>query len=286
MELDELTIRPLVRAELDTAIGWAADEGWNPGLHDADAFWAADPEGFVGAEHRGELVATGSVVSYGASYGFMGLFIVRRDLRGQGVGTKLWFHRRDLLKSRLGPGAAIGMDGVFEMQDWYRRGGFEFTHRNLRMEGRGGSARSGPEIVELSGVPFDQLVGYDRGCFGCARERFLKGWVEMPEAHALAFLREGQVWGYGVVRRCRQGYKIGPLFADDAGVADALFRSLGGRVSGEPLWLDVPENNAAAMALAERHGMREVFGCARMYHGPPPPASWDRTFGITTFELG
>lgn len=30
----------------------------------------------------------------------------------------------------------------------------------------------------------------------------------------------------------------------------------------------------------------EVFGCAGMYSADPPPTNWDRTFGITTFELG
>jgi hypothetical protein len=30
----------------------------------------------------------------------------------------------------------------------------------------------------------------------------------------------------------------------------------------------------------------EVFGCARMYLGPPPALAHRRIFGVTTFELG
>jgi len=56
--------------------------------------------------------------------------------------------------------------------------------------------------------------------------------------------------------------------------------------NGEPLFLDVPEPNEAALALAARHGMREVFGCARLYHGPAPTLPLQQTYGITTFELG
>ena len=33
------------RADVDLAVEWAAREGWNPGLADAEAFHAADPEG-------------------------------------------------------------------------------------------------------------------------------------------------------------------------------------------------------------------------------------------------
>jgi hypothetical protein len=40
------------------------------------------------------------------------------------------------------------------------------------------------------------------------------------------------------------------------------------------------------MALARRHGLREVFGCARMYHGPQPVTPHDEIYGVTTFELG
>ena len=43
----DLELRPMTRAELDLAIEWAAGEGWNPGLADADAFYAADPNGFL-----------------------------------------------------------------------------------------------------------------------------------------------------------------------------------------------------------------------------------------------
>jgi hypothetical protein len=52
------------------------------------------------------------------------------------------------------------------------------------------------------------------------------------------------------------------------------------------LFLDAPENNPAAMALVQRHRMTEVFGCARMYLGPPPALAHERIFGVTTFELG
>ncbi|MEM9471495.1 MAG: GNAT family N-acetyltransferase, partial [Pseudomonadota bacterium] len=36
---EQLTIRPMSRQEADELVSWAAREGWNPGLHDADVFW-------------------------------------------------------------------------------------------------------------------------------------------------------------------------------------------------------------------------------------------------------
>ncbi|MDF1825856.1 MAG: GNAT family N-acetyltransferase [Verrucomicrobiales bacterium] len=286
MNLDSIILRPLTRDEFNVAVDWAAAEGWNPGLHDADVFWQTDPDGYLGAEYEGELVATGSIVSYGRAFGFMGFFIVREDLRGRGIGAKLWHHRRDTLRGRLDADAAIGMDGVFDMQEWYGRGGFEFSHRNLRMEGVGQTCTPDPGIVGLDEVPFDELARYDRNCFGCDRTEFLRRWIEIPNASAIGLMVGKKLQGYGVMRECREGFKIGPLFADNPDIAQSLFAALSDRADGQAISLDAPERNAGAMALAERHGMREVFGCARMYHGKPPATDWDRTFGITTFELG
>ncbi|AGA91039.1 hypothetical protein Thimo_2296 [Thioflavicoccus mobilis 8321] len=59
----ELIVRAMTRAELDTLVDWAAAEGWNPGLNDAQIFWDTDPDGFVAAElgdeDRARLLAWG-----------------------------------------------------------------------------------------------------------------------------------------------------------------------------------------------------------------------------------
>ncbi|QRQ85242.1 hypothetical protein [Cupriavidus oxalaticus] len=179
----------------------------------------------------------------------------------------------------------------------WTRGGFVFSHRNLRFRAEvpdspphsshsPDSSRPDDAIVPLDEVPFDDVLAYDRTCFPAAREAFLRGWIRQEEGLALGCLRQGRLGGFGVVRRCGEGCKIGPLFADDADAAEALYTRLAAFASGGPLFLDVPENHPAAMALAHRHGMAEVFGCARMYLGPAPGLVHKRIFGITTFELG
>ncbi|MGY2262443.1 GNAT family N-acetyltransferase [Pseudomonas sp. SDO55104_S430] len=288
---NQLVIRNMTRAELDELVGWAAREGWNPGLHDAELFWAADPEAFIAATLDGELIGGGAITSYNGEYGFMGFFIVRPEFRGQGLGNTLWHARRKRLLARLRPGASIGMDGVFAMQDYYAKGGFVFSHRNMRFRAENSerpiiASVDGQEIVTLATVPFDQVVAYDRTCFPARRAAFLRGWIAQPDALAVGCRREGRLSGYGVARRCLEGYKIGPLLADDAPAANALYTRLAEFAQGSPLFLDAPENNPAAMSLVHQQGMVEVFGCARMYLGPAPAIAQERVFGVTTFELG
>jgi GNAT superfamily N-acetyltransferase len=284
-----LVIRNMTRAEVDRLVDWAAREGWNPGLHDAELFWATDPEAFIAAELDGALIGGGAITSYGGEFGFMGFFIMRPEFRGRGLGDQLWQARRERLLARLHPGASIGMDGVFDMQGYYARGGFVFSHRNLRLRteiDRPPAHPDGEDVVALSTVAFDALAAYDRRCFPAPRPTFLKGWIAQADALALGLRRGGTLAGYGVVRRCREGCKIGPLFADDRAAAEALYLRLAGFAAGGALFLDAPENNPEAMALVQAHRMTEVFGCARMYLGPTPAVAQDRVFGVTTFELG
>ena len=221
----------------------------------------------------------------------MGFFIVRPEFRGLGLGNALWHARRERLLARLRPGASIGMDGVFAMQDYYAKGGFLFSHRDIRFRAEIPDRAAMPPdereaITPLADIAFEQILDYDRTCFPAPRPSFLKAWLAQPDALALGCQRNGQLSGYGVIRRCREGCKIGPLFADDAQAAEALFSQLQAFAAGGPLFLDAPENNPAAIDLARRHQMVEVFGCARMYLGKAPDLAHQRIFGVTTFELG
>lgn len=288
---NELAIRNMTRSEVDELVAWAAREGWNPGLHDAEVFWTTDPEAFIAADVDGELIGGGAITSYDGEFGFMGLFIVRTEYRGRGFGNTLWHARLERLVDRLRPGASIGLDGVFDMQHYYARGGFVFSHRNMRFRAEIPDRPAAPadddrSIIPLTSVPFDQVLAYDRTCFPAWRPTFLRAWTSQPDALALGYQRDGKLGGYGVVRRCGAGCKVGPLFADDLLVAETLYAHLAGFAAGGPLYLDAPENNPAAMALVQKHGMVEVFGCARMYLGPPPDIAHERVFGVTTFELG
>ena len=278
----DLLIRPVTRDEFEVAVEWAAQEGWNPGLDDGACFHAADPGGFLLAFRDGEPVASISVVRYGEGFGFLGFYIVRSDMRGQGYGYRLW----QAGLAHLG-GRTVGLDGVVAQQDNYRRSGFALAHRNVRFGGHvqvepPGDARLTPVEADRR----DAVMAYDHAFFPAPRPAFLRCWLEPGVRRALAVAEDGSIRGYGVMRACRTGFKLGPLFADTEEFADLLFRGLAAEAQDAPVFLDPPAPNAEARALAARYGLAPVFETARMYRGPAPDLPLSRIFGITTFELG
>ena len=275
--------RTMSRDEVALAIDWAAQEGWNPGLHDAQTFPVADPQGFFVGTLGGEPVASISVVKYEPGFAFLGLYIVRPPWRGRGLGRALWQHAM-----ASAAGRQVGLDGVVAQQPNYRKSGFELAWRNVRYEGRGGTpAPDDARLVDLARVPLESVCACDRAYFPADRSAFLRAWTGQPGAAARGWVDGGRLQGWGVIRRCRSGWKIGPLFAERERIAECLFSALCSQAGEhEPVQLDLPEANAAAVALAQRHHMRVVFETARMYTGRPPATDMHGLYGITTFELG
>ncbi|MTI46096.1 acetyltransferase (GNAT) family protein [Roseibium hamelinense] len=279
------TIRSMTRDDLKCAIDWAANEGWNPGEHDLDVFFDTDPGGyFIREDAEGTPLSVISAVRYGSRFGFIGFYICHPEHRGSGHGWAIWQHAMSHLQGRT-----VGLDGVIDQQDNYRKSGFENKHRNIRYEGVPlVDTPMDPRLSILGQGLFPSIRDYDAAFFQEDREPFLKAWTMPghPTRRGFALIEDGRILGYGVIRKCLDGFKIGPLFAETPKHADILFRALAGQVKGQTVVLDVPEPNAAGLELAERYGLSASFETARMYKGPAPDLPLQRIYGITTFELG
>jgi GNAT superfamily N-acetyltransferase len=214
-------------------------------------------------------------VNYGARFAFLGFYIVRVDLRGRGYGLRIWNAALAHAHPRV-----IGLDGVVAQQANYRKSGFQLAYANVRYGGMV-AAPDAPRagIIALIDVPMALLETDDARVFPARRPAFLRAWVN-ASGHI------GRLAGWGVIRPCRSGRKIGPLVADDRAAAEAVLSALLASVGGGEIFLDVPSINRDAVALAEDLGLSPVFETARMYTGAIPQLQLHRIFGVTTFELG
>ncbi|MFJ3640448.1 GNAT family N-acetyltransferase [Streptomyces sp. NPDC090108] len=277
----DLVVTQATPADWPLISGWAAEEGWNPGLSDGPAFFAQDPGGFFLGRVDGEPASAISVVNYGSDYAFLGCYLVRHDLRGNGHGFATW-------KTALAHAGnrTVGLDGVVAQQDNYRQSGFTLAHRTIRFTGAAPESDA-PTGVRAAG-PDDlaAITAYDSACFPADRPRFLGQWLTAPAHRSFVRHDGGRLTGYGVIRPGRDTLRVGPLFADTADDARALFAALTAGIAGREIALDIPEPNTAGVALAEEAGLSPSFETARMYTGPVREHAAERVFGVTTLELG
>src|SRR3954447_14270634 len=211
-------IRVMRPEEISLALEWAAAEGWNPGRRDAECFAVVDPQGFLVGEVDGGPAAVISNVNYDDRLAFLGLYIVRPDLRGRGYGLQIWRAALEHSGART-----VGLDGVVAQQANYRKAGFVLAYRNIRFGGT--VAGSGTEST-LAPPPVAPAVTDDARVFPATRDALIRAWLTAEGHVARGLVRDGELEAWGVIRPCRHGCKIGPLIARDRASAETVFAAL------------------------------------------------------------
>ena len=275
-----MIFRTATLRELAEVLDWAADEGWNPGLDDAVAFHATDPEGFFVAVIDSRPVAAISVVNHSPDQAFLGLYLCQPEFRGQGIGFSLWQYALDHAGGRT-----VGLDGVAAQEANYAKSGFVKTGATRRFEGTLQGA-SDPSIRPAQLGDFARLSEIDSKANGFRRDGFLASWTK-PTAHRLTLcLTEGAtVTGFATFRACRTGLKAGPVIAPTATDALAMLNAGMAAFSQAQLAVDLPESSADLADILTQEGFTNAFTTARMYRGPAPEMG-PTLQAIATMELG
>ena len=275
-----ITHRNATQSELCEVLDWAAAEGWNPGLDDAAAFYRADPKGFfVAVDGADRPVAAISVVNHNDSFAFLGLYIVRPEHRGKGIGLALW--QRAL---RHAGNRTIGLDGVAAQQDNYASVGFVHAGGTTRFTGMvNGAPDAGIRLATAGDIP--AMILQETAASGTAKYRYLGMWFELT-AHRSSLVREGArgIDGFCTLRTCREGVKIGPLVAEDPDIAARLIAHAASLADG-PLTLDVPGGSTQLRAVCDGFQMAAGFETTRMYRGPFQTGEHP-CFAVASLELG
>ncbi|MBP7497937.1 MAG: GNAT family N-acetyltransferase, partial [Bacteroidales bacterium] len=273
-------VKTMTLQDLNFALEWADSEGWNPGEFDAEAFYYTDPQGFFIGELSGMPIGCISAVRYNDDYGFIGFHIIAEEYRKKWYGAYLARVAYNHLGNRN-----FGINGVMEKLDTYVKLGFIYSHRNTRFLVRGKGVMH-KELLEIDESNFNKIVEYDKSVFLHNRALFLDYWINKSESGSLCFMEKDKVRGYGVIRKCREGFKIAPLFADSFDIAQKLLCSLLTYTRNEDIYIDIPHNNKFAAAFIRANKMKKVFDSVRMYSKEIPKIPTSKVFGLTSYELG
>ena len=282
--MDNVQIRKMKREELPLAVEWAVAEGWNPGLADAECFWLEDPDGFFCAEVDGKMAGSVSVLNYDDRFAFAGLYIVKPEYRGRGIGMQLYRHAMRHAGSRI-----VGGDGVVAMVEKYEKdGGLFFHYNNARYEGKGGGLMP-KGLTPVQKVKFADLLEYDTAHFPARREKFpplldrqrrtisgLPGWTRTGRSSAT-------VSGGPATPDTRSGRS---LHRTARLRSSSLTGSLQGSRASRSSSISPCRTRRQSRWSVDRK-MVPVFHTARLYSTRDPvPLPLEEIFGVTTFELG
>lgn len=283
-----LTIKTASIDDLKVMMQWAATEGWNPGKQDINSYYLIDPNGFYSAYVNDQMIASVSCVQFSENYSFLGFFIVKPEYRFKKIGYELVKYLSEKIKAKENPHQTLAIDGVVNRIAKYEKLGFTLAHSTIRylLPEYNNVTPKAENIVPITAVPLNAIADYDHAVFPANRFAFLMSWLTQTETMAIAHY-DKKLSGFGAIRPATTGYRIGPLFADNAEIARTLFQQLCAKVPpNTPIFMDVPLSNKEAVTLCNDFNMQPTFETGRMYHGPIPTLSLDKIFGLTSLEVG
>ncbi|KAJ7372529.1 hypothetical protein OS493_019038 [Desmophyllum pertusum] len=266
-----------------------AEEGWRPGLKDAECYRACDPTAAFVGELNGKPICCASMTKYGDRFAFGGCYIVSKEHRGKGYGVKIYNAAIASAESR-----SIGIFALLHMEETFQSCGFHSQFYGARFDFHLPttmtcfaeiSEKSPVEIKGIEQVNLEALFEYDTIVFGVERHAFLSKWLHVTGSHArVATNSEGSIVSYTVARPTfvkEEGYRIGPLFADCQSIAEKLLKAVFEELlqQEEPpsvVCIDTPTKRA--IELAEKLQGKRSFDQVYMVMKDPPDACFDKWF--------
>jgi len=288
-----LQIRALTKADLPLVTAWARAEQFAPGRGDVAIYRHTDRQGIWVGCLDGRPIGCIAGVRYNAEYGFIGLFLVQPEFRGQGYGRQLWAHALAHLEGISCIGIEAAMDRIADYASW----GFVAASPTRRwqriVEERAPVKDTGADgltLVEGPAIPDAAVQAYDAEREPSPRPHFLADWLHHPAGTVLALIdAAGGCHGFGRIRPCLlqrgEGWRIGPLLADTPALAAQLLEALMERHPGVVL-IDAPGANPQAAPLLQQLGFAVVGESLRMVRGVLPPVPLNDVYGLACLELG
>lgn len=281
-----MSVRNINLSELKQALAWAGREGWNPGLEDAEPFFAADPNGYFVNEVDGKMAAVISVVNHTDDFAFLGLYICDPEFRGKGHGMAVWKAAIEHAEDRC-----IGLDGVEEQQDNYKKSGFVFAGNTVRYEGKL-SLSSQVDDTSRARVEkrpnIEKLLELDEKITGISRPKFARAWFTDTDTRKTFVLCNDQqeITAFATARKCDAGIKIGPLWAKDIEGVEIILAQISNQFRQPTAQIDAPSGSEDLAEYLKSIGFAPTFGTARMYTGRAPVADAGSFYATATLELG
>jgi hypothetical protein len=181
----------------------------------------------------------------------------------------------------------IAINGLTEGKDFYESYGFRAVCNVIRYKGVIFSERRQSDYVTPTyNMNFAKLSEYDLKHYGARRSRFLRTWLDTPGIESMCLMKRGEIRSWACMRRCRDGWRLGPVYSESYDCALELTRHMAAKTVSENVYIDAPENNVNAIKLAFSLGMTPMDARLRMFKNSHLDEPYDKIYGFTTLDIG
>lgn len=235
---------------------------------------------------KGNIVSSVAVILYKNQSAFIGMVIVRKDYRKQGLAGQLMKH----CLQTLSPEVNAYLIATKEGEHLYKKAGFKTVDYVSKYI----SSEYIPRAFKTSGVytrsltrrDFKEVVKLDEAAFGDNRKLFLKSRIQQAEKAVVLQNEQNKMTGYGLAVRTPSNIVIGPVIAPNAEAAMLVIDELAKNYK-EKLRIDLSSHEETLKKLMENHGFQLQNEPPVMAYGVNPlPARQGNLFAIAAQAFG
>ncbi len=259
------SIRTLVLTDLDQAAELSDSVGWNQTVKDWRILIENPLNTCIAAVHEGHLIGTATALNHSDQVAWIGMVIVRKEFRSQGIGRALLTHIIDELKDF----SSIKLDARPDGIPLYRSLGFADEFTVCRMAA---ASFSKPDIYKFKEkpVPADhgniaEILSYDREVFGADRSYLLNALYSAYPEKAFCLYSGTRMCGYIFGREGNRYNYIGPSSAGSYETARILIASALESLDNQPVILDILNDREDTIRWLESQGFEKQCVYVRMY---------------------
>jgi ribosomal protein S18 acetylase RimI-like enzyme len=258
-------IRPMVINDLDQAINLSNAEGWNQTEKDWKLLFENPMNTCLVAEHHNKIAGTATALNHSNEVAWIGMVVVDKSLRGQGVGKMLLTHIIDNLKQIK----SIKLDATPAGQPLYENLGFKEEHLIFRMTNA--SVKSflwkdpynEPEHIDKDS--FTEVLKLDKSIFGADRTYLLQSLLQNYPGKAFLLKQNHKLEGYIFGRDGIRFNYIGPVFSLSSESARILISKALESINNQPIVLDILADKEDLIKWLETIGFEKQRHFVRMY---------------------
>ncbi|CAL1276855.1 unnamed protein product [Larinioides sclopetarius] len=260
-----------------------------------DSWLTVDPQGInVVASKEGEIVGACCFIRNSEDLYFGGLYCIRPKFQGSGLGIQVF----NACMEHIGPRNAA-INAVPGKMELYRdKSGFPIVETEFMCQKNYTSElvdSNNLSSINLQGVTIESvqechlpaLFSYDFSIVGYDRKLVLALNCLEDNSRTFVAVRNGSCVGFGTIKlTCMGAGRVGPLYADDTAIAEALLKTL---IMSMPNFtgfvMNTVSNNVAARRLLKKLGVPLKEELTRMYRKEKLSADTKKIFALYDLNL-
>ena len=285
--ISPVILRSMHYNDIEVVMHLKNEEGWNQTEKDWELLIKNPHNTCLVAEYKQKVIGTATAINYSDEVAWIGMVLVDRNYRGQGVSKLLL---ADLMK-KLEQCKSIKLDATAAGLPVYKKMGFvneysicRFTNSSLKNSSTGKYEIS-PEPVQTKDIP--EIVKFDKLIFGVERTSLINFLIENYPDKAWLLKKNNQIAGYALGRDGTRFNQIGPVSALTTNDAKILIAEALKNLTGKPVVMDIIEDKKDLSDWLNSIGFINKRPFIRMYYKDNPyPGILNRQYLICGPEFG